>query len=92
MYVAVVTYKERVHLQWQKVNQGIPQWQKVKCWYPIRVMLKGRWDIGWFENPQRVVPLPNQPNLFLILRVIYVCHTKVRPFTFIYTSLFLLMT
>ena len=29
-------------------------------------------DIGWFKNPQGVVPLPNQPNLFLILRVIYV--------------------
>ena len=32
--------------------------------------VKGRWDISWFKNPQRVVPLLNQPNLFLILRVI----------------------
>ena len=31
--------------------------------------VKGRWDISWFKNPQRVVPLLNQPNLFLILRV-----------------------
>ena len=24
----------------------------VKCWYQIRVVLKGRWDISWFKNPQ----------------------------------------
>ena len=46
--------------------------QKVECWYPIRIVLEGRWDISWFINLQGVVPLPNQPNLFLILRVIYV--------------------
>ena len=67
-----VAYRERVDSQWPKVNQGIPQWQKVECWYPIRIVLKGRWDISWFKNPQGVVPLPNQPNIFLILRVIYV--------------------
>ena len=64
-----VTYRERVDSQWQ-VNRGIPQWQKVECWYPIRIVLKGRWDISWFKNLQVLVPLPNQPNLFLILRVI----------------------
>ena len=31
--------------------------------------VKSRWDISWFKNPQGVIPLPNQPNLFL-LRVI----------------------
>ena len=67
-----VTYRERVDSQWQKANRGIPQWQKVECWYPIRVVLKGRWDSSWFKNPHGVVPLPNQPNLFLILRIIYV--------------------
>ena len=36
------------------------------------IVLKGRWDISWLKNPQGVVPLPNQPNLFLILRVIQV--------------------
>ena len=29
------------------------------------------WDISWFKNPRGLVPLPNQPNLFLILTVIY---------------------
>ena len=24
--------------------------------YPIRIMLKGRWDISWFKNPQGLVP------------------------------------
>ena len=33
---------------------------------------KGRCDMGWFKSPHRVVPLPKQPNLFLILRVIHV--------------------
>ena len=33
---------------------------------------KSSWDFGWFKNPQGVVPLPNQPNLFLILQVISV--------------------
>ena len=28
--------------------------------------------MSWFKNPQGVVPLPNQPNVFVILRVIYV--------------------
>ena len=51
---------------------GIPQWQYVECWYSIRIVLKGGWDTSWFKNPQGVVPLLNQPNLFLILRVIYV--------------------
>ena len=67
-----VVYSERVDSQWQKVNRGIPRWQKVEYWDPIRIMLKGRWDIGWFKNPQGVLPLPNQANLFLRLRVIYV--------------------
>ena len=40
-------------------------------WYPIRKVVKGRWDISWFKNPQGVGPLPNQSNLFLILGVIY---------------------
>ena len=43
---------ERVDSQWQQVIPGIPQWQKVECWYPIRVVLKGRWDISRFKNPQ----------------------------------------
>ena len=44
MYVAVAegNIRERVDSQWQKANRGIPQWQKVECWYPIRVVLKGR--------------------------------------------------
>ena len=37
----------------------------------MRIGLKDRWDISWFKNSQRVQSLPNQPNLFLILRVIY---------------------
>ena len=49
-----------------------PQWQQMECWYSTRIVLKVRWDFSWFKNPQRVMPLPNQPNLFLILRVIYV--------------------
>ena len=36
------------------------------------IVLKGRWDISWFKNPQGVMPLPNQPDLFLILRFIQV--------------------
>ena len=40
--------------------------------YPIRIMLKGRWDINWFKNPQGLVPQVNQPNLFLALKIIYV--------------------
>ena len=32
----------------------------------------GRWGIIWFKNSQGVVPLPNQPNLFLILKVVFV--------------------
>ena len=68
----LVTNRERLDSQWQKVNQGIPQSHKVECWYPIRIVLKGRWDISWFKNPQGIVSLPNQPHLFLILRVIYV--------------------
>ena len=32
--------------------------------------VKSRCDISWFKNHQGVVPLPNQPNLFLIFRVI----------------------
>ena len=40
--------------------------------YPIRIMLKGRWDINWFKNPQGLVPQANQPNLFLALKIIYV--------------------
>ena len=42
----------------------------------ILKVLRGRWDISWFKNPQGVVPLPNQPNLFLILRVTYVFVTQ----------------
>ena len=38
----------------------------------IGIVLKGRWDISWFRNPQGVVPLLNQTNVFLILRFIYV--------------------
>ena len=37
--------------------------------YPIRIVLKGRYDISLFINPQGVALLPNQPNLFLIMRV-----------------------
>ena len=85
-----VTYRERVDSQWQ-VNRGIPQWQKVECWYPIRIVLKGRWDISWFKNLQVLVPLPNQPNLFLILRVVFY-HTKVETSIVTYSSSFLLMT
>lgn len=36
-----------------------------------RIVIKGVWDISWLKNSQVVAPLPNQPNLFLILRVIY---------------------
>ena len=53
-------------------NQRIPQRKKVKYCYPIRIVFKGRWNISWFKHSQRVVPLHNQPNLFLILRVIHV--------------------
>ena len=67
-----VEYRERVYSQWQKVNRGIPQLQKVECWYLIKIVLKGRWDICSFKSPQGVVPLPNQPNLFFILSVVYV--------------------
>lgn len=50
------------------------------CINMICIMLKDRWDISWFKNPPGVVPLPNQPNLFLILRVISVFyHTKTKP-------------
>ena len=35
-------------------------------------VLKGSWDISSFKNPQEVVPLPNQPNQYLILRLSYV--------------------
>ena len=67
--------KVKCMLQWQQVKQRErvdSQWQKVECWYPMRIVLKGRWDINWFKNPQGVVPLFNQPNRFLTLRVIYV--------------------
>ena len=37
-----------------------------------KIVIKVRWDISWFKNPQGVVHLPNQPSLFLTLRVIYV--------------------
>ena len=48
--------------------------------------------LSWFKNPQGTVPLPNQPNLFLILRIIYVFfHTKVEPCIFTYSSSFLLL-
>ena len=36
-----------------------------------RIVVKGVWDISWLKNFQVVAPLPNQSNLFLILRVIY---------------------
>ena len=35
-------------------------------------MLKGKWDISSFKNSHGVVLSPNQENLFLILKVIYV--------------------
>ena len=35
-------------------------------------VLKGRWHGSWFKNPQGGVPLPDQLNLFLIKRVIFV--------------------
>ena len=82
-------------LQWHKVTyreRADSQWQKVECWYLIREVLKGRWDISWCKNPPGVVPLPNQQNLFLILRVLCFCHTKVKPSIFTYSSSFLLMT
>ena len=75
MYVTVAVgkiHRERVGSQWQKVNRGIPQWQKVEYSYSIRIVFEGRWDISRFQNPQGVVPLLNQPKLFLKLRVIYV--------------------
>ena len=65
-----VTYKETIDSQWQKVNRGIPQRQKVEYWYPIRIVLKGRWDINWFKN------LPKQTNLFFTLGVTYVFVTQ----------------
>ena len=33
---------ERADSQWQKVNRGIPLWQKVQCWYSIGTAWKGR--------------------------------------------------
>ena len=59
--------------------------------YPIRIVLKGRYDISLFINPQGVALLPNQPNLFLILRVTCFCYAKVKPCIFTYSSSFLLM-
>ena len=38
--------------------------------------VKSWWDISWFKNPQGVVPLLNQTNLFLRLRVIYIFVTQ----------------
>ena len=74
MYVAVAVgnLQGKSRFTVAEGNWGIPQWQKMECWYPIRVVLKDRWDIIWFKNPQGVVPLYYTPNLFLILRVIYV--------------------
>ena len=34
----------------------------LECWYLIRIVLKSRWDISWFKNPQRLVRLLNQPK------------------------------
>ena len=62
------------------MNRAIPQWLKVKYWYPIRIVSKGRSDISWFNNPQVMVPRPNHPNLFLIyIERLCSCHTKVKP-------------
>ena len=32
---------------------------------------RGNWGSGWFKNPQGVVSLPNELNLFHILAVIF---------------------
>ena len=58
------------------------QWQEVEYWFRIRIMLKCRWDFSGFKNHQGMVPLSNQTNLFLILRVIYVfiIHTSNHSF------------
>ena len=80
-----VEYRERVDSQWQNVNQGIPQWQKVEFWYPLRIVLKGRWILAGLKL------LPNQPNLFLENYLCF-CHTKVKPSIFTYSSSFLLTT
>ena len=71
-YVTVyssVAFWSRSKSKASTVNQVIPHRQKKKYWYLIRVLLKCSWDIGQFEIHQRVLPLPNQANLFLILRV-----------------------
>ena len=52
----------KVDSQWQKMNQGIPQWQKVEYWYSVKILLKCSWDISWFKNPKWVVPMPKQWN------------------------------
>ena len=49
-----------------------------------------RWDFSWFKNLKRVVPLPNQPNQFLKLRVIYIFVMQKSKHT--YSSSFLLMS
>ena len=50
------------------MNQGIPQWQKVKSWYQIRIVLNGRWDTGCFKNPQEL----RVAQIFLRLKVTYI--------------------
>ena len=54
----------------------MPKWQRVEYWYPIGTVLKCKWDINWFKNPQGVGLLFNQQNAFLLIRVIYIFVNK----------------
>ena len=53
----------------------------VEYWCPIGTVLKSKWDINWFKNPQGVVLLFNQQNVFL-LRVIYIFVNKTQAMHF----------
>ena len=53
---------------------------KDEIWYLIRILLKDRRDISWFKNIKGVMPQSNEPDLFLILRVICFFHSKLKRY------------
>ena len=58
-----------------------------------QIVFKGRRDINWSKNPQVVMPLPDQPNLFLIMGVIYIFGIQKSKHAFLHnSSTFLLMS
>ena len=70
----------KVDSQWQRLIRRFPQRQKLEYWFHIRTVLKSGWDVIWFVNPQGVPP--KQPDLFLILRVIYALPHKTKTMHF----------